>query len=110
MVEEHAEVTVHDAARRSPDTLLIDVRGDIEWAAGHAPGALHISLAALNPESVPRAARVLCICHTGRRSEMATTMLRQVGINASNVKGGMVRWASSGLPVVRDDDSPGTVL
>lgn len=101
---------MHDAARRAPDTLLIDVRGDIEWAAGHAPGALHMPLATLNPETVPAAALVLCICHTGRRSEMASTMLRHVGINASNVKGGMMRWASAGLPVVRDDDSPGTVL
>jgi rhodanese-related sulfurtransferase len=110
MSDSPAEVTPQDAARRTPDTLLIDVREPIEWAAGHAPDATHIPLGDLHADSLPAGARVMFICRTGSRSGMATTAFRRVGVNASNVVGGMFAWSSAGLPVVRDDNAVATVL
>ena len=110
MSDSQAEVTPQDAARRTSDTLLIDVRDNVEWAAGHAPDATHISLGNLQADSVPADARVMFICRTGGRSGAATTAFRRVGINASNVAGGMAAWSAAGLPVVRDDNAAGVVL
>jgi len=83
------------------DSLLIDVREQVEWMAGHAPDAIHIPLGELRADSVAADARVMFICRTGHRSGMATTAFRRAGINASNVVGGMVAWSASGLPVER---------
>lgn len=110
MSDSPAEVTPQAAANRAPDTLLIDVREPIEWAAGHAPDAMHIPLGDLLADSVPAGASVMFICRSGSRSGVATTAFRRAGVNASNVVGGMFAWSAAGLPVVRDDNAAGTVL
>jgi rhodanese-related sulfurtransferase len=42
---------------------------------------------------------VAFLCASGNRSAMATRTASTAGIDASNVEGGIKRWASSGLPV-----------
>lgn len=108
-MSDNPEVTPHDAAGRPADTILLDVREDDEWAQGHAPDATHIPLSTLSSDSIPVGASVMCVCKSGGRSTTATNMLRDAGINAANVTGGMTAWAAAGLPVVRDDNEPGTV-
>jgi rhodanese-related sulfurtransferase len=104
------EITPRDAAERSEDTLLIDVREADEWAAGDAPNATHIPLGTLTVDSVPPGASVMCVCRSGGRSAKATTKLRDAGINATNVAGGMKAWSQTALPVIRDDGEPGAVI
>jgi rhodanese-related sulfurtransferase len=90
------------AAPVPPGTVLLDVREQDEWDAGHAPQAVHIPLGDL-PDRVGELdpdARVLVVCHSGVRSARATAWLVQGGYDASNVDGGMVDWARAGLPVV----------
>ena len=99
-----------DAAQRRDDVVLVDVREHDEWDAGHAPGALHIPLHDLRPESIPAGAAVMCVCRSGNRSGTATRVLRAAGIDAVNVSGGMRSWSAAGFPVVRDDGQPGTVI
>jgi len=42
---------------------------------------------------------VVVVCQTGRRSAMATSILRKAGLTrVANVAGGMVRWRELGLP------------
>lgn len=103
------EITPADAARRSEGVVLLDVREHDEWAAGHAPDALHVPLGDLRPGAIPAGARVMCICRSGRRSDHATYRLRAAGIDAVNVAGGMLAWAAAGLPVVSDDGRPGII-
>jgi rhodanese-related sulfurtransferase len=104
-------VTTPTTAHDRPDTqVLLDVREADEWAAGHAPGATHVPLSGLTPDTVPAGTTVLCVCRTGGRSGKATEALRNIGIDAVNVAGGMSAWAACGLPVVRDDGRPGTVI
>jgi rhodanese-related sulfurtransferase len=92
--------------------VLLDVREHDEWEAGHAPGATHIPLATL-PErvtDVPVGQRVVCICRSGNRSARAVAFLHHHSIDAVNLAGGMRAWDSSGLPVVTDRGSPGSVV
>jgi rhodanese-related sulfurtransferase len=90
--------------------VLLDVREDDVWAAGHAPDARHVALTDLRPDSFAAGTTVLCVCRSGGRSAKATEALRHVGVDAVNVSGGMTAWQTAGLPVVRDDGSAGTVI
>ena len=90
--------------------VLLDVREDDEWTAGHAPDAAHVPLGRV-AEAASRFAgqEVLTVCRSGARSEQAAKILAEAGVNVHNVAAGMSAWASAGLPVVRDDGSPGRV-
>ena len=101
-----AEVDVNAAraAQESGEAALLDVREDDEWAAGHAPGALHIPLGqvAARASELP-AGPVNVICHAGGRSAQACAVLAGQGrAEVANVRGGMLAWAQAGLPVARD--------
>ena len=92
--------------------LLLDVREDDEWQAGHAPAAHHIPLGQVMGavDDLPRDRRIVAICRVGGRSENATIALRQAGLDVVNLAGGMHAWAASGLPIVTDSGEPGTVI
>ncbi|KMS83335.1 rhodanese-like domain-containing protein [Prauserella rugosa] len=90
--------------------VLLDVREADEWAAGHAPGAVHIPLGDL-PASTDQLAElpddrpVYVICRTGGRSARATMWLNSAGlVEAVNVAGGMKSWQTEGRPLECDHD------
>ena len=89
---------------------LLDVREADEWAAGHAPEAVHVPLSQLSLDTIPPGSPLLVVCHVGGRSARATAALRNAGIDAANVVGGMAAWERAGLPVVTDDGAPGQVI
>lgn len=108
---EPADIDVTDAARLAGDgaVLLLDVREDGEWQAGHAPGSMHVPLGDLTPTVVPRDRPVVAVCRSGNRSGYATQLLASVGYDVRNLVGGMKAWAAAGQPVVRPDGAPGAV-
>ena len=83
--------------------ILLDVRRDDEWQAGHAPGAQHIPLDQLPARAgeVPADQQVVAVCRTGARSGRATAFLRRAGIDIVNLDGGMRAWSREGGDVVR---------
>ena len=85
--------------------FLLDVREDDEWAAGHAPGALHIRLGELGARTaeLPGDHEVYVICRTGTRSAYATQALVGAGLHATNVADGMTGWAVAGRPMISED-------
>jgi rhodanese-related sulfurtransferase len=87
--------------------FLLDVREDDEWAAGHAPEAVHVRLGELGArvDELPRDREVYVICRTGARSAYATQALAGGGLNAINVADGMTGWAVAGRPMVSEDGS-----
>ncbi|MEP6623018.1 MAG: rhodanese-like domain-containing protein [Acidimicrobiia bacterium] len=103
-------VSAHDAANRPDAVVLIDVREPDEWAAGHAPGAHHHPLGALDPNVVESGTTVYCICRSGGRSASATQALCDAGLDAHNVDGGMQTWGEAGLPMINTDGGIGTVI
>lgn len=104
-----------DVAQVPADGLLLDVREQDEWAAGHAEGALHIPMSDFVGrfgELTERAAdggRVYVVCRVGGRSAQVTQYLLQQGVDAVNVDGGMLAWESAGRELV-GDESPAHVL
>lgn len=83
--------------------LVLDVREDHEWDAGHIDGARHIPLGDLPArvgELDPQTPTYV-VCHLGGRSARATAWLSQQGHDATNVDGGMDAWEAAGLPVTR---------
>jgi len=91
--------------------VLLDIREDDEWAAGHAPGALHLPLSQLLGRlgELPNG-RLLVICRSGNRSARLCDWLNRNGYAAWDVGGGMQSWAAAGWKVVRDDGAPGRII
>ena len=106
------EVDVVDASSGDEHVVLLDVRNGDEWEAGHAPGARWVPLPELESArfQLPMNRRIVCVCRSGGRSSRATAQLVEMGFTAVNMTGGMQAWAAQGLPVVRDDGSPGEVI
>jgi rhodanese-related sulfurtransferase len=107
---DHVDVREAEQAARAGDALLLDVREDDEWAAGHAPGVLHVPMGELRQDTLPRDRPVLVVCRVGGRSAAVGQALEQLGYEVANVTGGMLAWSAAGLPVVSSGDGPGTVL
>ncbi|WP_101253963.1 rhodanese-like domain-containing protein [Streptomyces barkulensis] len=94
--------------------LLLDVREDDEWAAGHAEAALHVPMSEFVErfgEVTEKAAdrRVYVVCRVGGRSAQVTRYLLGQGIDAVNVDGGMLAWEAAGKPLVNDGQGPAHV-
>ncbi len=107
------EVSVDESAQLAREgALLLDVRNDDEWTAGHAPDATYMTLSQVPARcgELPRDRRIVAICRVGGRSAKATELLVAQGYDVVNMVGGMQAWAAAGLPVVTDAGDPGTVI
>lgn len=95
----------------SDGALLLDVRRDDEWRAGHARDAVHIPLDQLQERvsELPTDRRIVAVCRSGSRSAQATRYLRQLGHDAMNLDGGMQAWQRAGGGVVDADGAAGRV-
>lgn len=94
-------VTVQEAARRGPGAVLLDVREDDEWADGHAADAVSAPMSRISIDDIPDGRPVYCICRSGNRSGVVAEALIAAGVEAVNVRGGMVAWVDAGLPMAR---------
>ena len=94
-------------AREVGDDVLLDVREDDEWAAGHAPGAVHLPMSQFvaRYDELPAGALAV-VCRSGHRSAQVTAYLLDRGREARNVDGGMLAWAGLGLPLEADSGAP----
>lgn len=80
--------------------LVLDVRTDGEWNAGHIDGAMHIHGGVLSDRiaQVPKDRPIVVICGTGYRGSIAASFLKSQGYeNVANVLGGMSAWKAAGL-------------
>jgi rhodanese-related sulfurtransferase len=86
------EAKVEVAAGRA---VLIDVREDAEWRAGHVPGALHVALTRFAKEAgrIPPDKRAILYCRTGFRSGQALKLCAKLGLPIdSHLSGGYDSW------------------
>jgi len=104
------ETTVPELRRRleaKEGFHLVDVREDHEWAAGHIPGAVHLSKGIIErdiEEKFPnREAVILLYCGGGFRSALVADNLQKMGYrNVVSVDGGWRGWVGAGLPVEKE--------
>lgn len=100
------------AALLEGGAVLLDVREQAEWRAGHAPKARHIPLGQLpnrlNELSAGRT--VVTVCRSGMRSRQAAALLAREGRQVVNLSGGMHAWARAGLPVVAKGGAAGRII
>ncbi len=90
--------------------VLLDVREDSEWEAGHAPGAVHVPLGQVPTrlDELPEG-ELHVICRSGGRSQQAAAWLSRNGFDAVNVAGGMQAWQAAGRPMVSESGADPTV-
>ena len=99
------EVSVNEALELlDGDAILLDVREENEWEAGHAPMASLIPLAELPDQldELPRDRLIICTCRSGGRSLRAATFLGENGFDVANLSGGMMAWFAEDLPFESD--------
>ncbi|EIT86715.1 putative rhodanese-related sulfur transferase [Fictibacillus macauensis ZFHKF-1] len=86
----------HMVLTNALDGLILDVREEDEYKAGHIPGALHIALDKIESRAVElsKTQPIYLICHSGRRSEVAGQQLKDQGFTKLwNVVPGMMHYA-----------------
>src|SRR5437660_5107181 len=87
-----------------PKAVLIDVREDNEWAAGHAAGALHLGKGIIERDiesKIPdKSAKMVLYCGGGFRSALAADALQQMGYtDIISLDGGWRAYQASDLPI-----------
>jgi rhodanese-related sulfurtransferase len=95
-----AELDARIAARPN-DLLILDVREEAAYKAGHIPGARHLPRGQLelrvNEEIPDPTFRIVACCEFGKISTLAAQTLRQLGFSrAVALDGGMKAWREAG--------------
>lgn len=95
------------------DAVVVDVREADEWAAGHAPNAIHVPLGEVPVRlgDIPETDKPIpVVCRSGGRSGRAVAWLQQQGFDVVNVDGGMIAWAAAGKALTTDGGREPEVL
>src|SRR5216683_2521547 len=84
--------------------VLIDVREDSEWAAGHAAGAVHIGKGVIERDIESKVsqkdAKLVLYCGGGSRSALAADALMKMGYsNVFSLAGGLGAYKAAALPL-----------
>lgn len=92
---------VQEKLKNGKRPFLLDVREKQEMRDGYISGAKVIPLRQLNNRmnELPKNREIVCVCRSGNRSRSAAKKLIAAGYSASNMKGGMLAWKWSDLPV-----------
>lgn len=101
------EITVHELVQwlgREPRPTLLDVRDHDEFQWARLPGARLIPLDEL-PERLDelealKGQPVVVYCHLGVRSLAGAELLRELGVEATSLRGGIEAWSTEIDPSV----------
>jgi rhodanese-related sulfurtransferase len=104
------EISVEQACerlRQNPKAVLMDVREDHEWQAGHAAEAVHLGrgilerdLEKLHPDA---GAEIIMYCGGGFRSALACDAAQKMGFtNVFSLAGGYKAMVQAGWPMKKE--------
>ncbi|MET1247696.1 MULTISPECIES: rhodanese-like domain-containing protein [Sporolactobacillus] len=76
---------------------VIDVREPDEFAEGHIPGAVNISVNSIQSQlrRIDKSKEHILVCHAGVRSAFAAEILSASGFQVKNMTGGMLAWTGA---------------
>lgn len=98
----------HQATRmvNNDEAVIVDLREAKEFNKGHIPGAINIPFAKLSQhigELEPhRDKTIILVDKLGQQTGGAGQTLNAAGFTPARLKGGMVEWQNSSLPVATD--------
>lgn len=103
------ELTLDQARARlaaNPKAVLLDVREDVEWTAGHAAEARHLGKGVLERDIeklLPdTGAEIIMYCGGGYRSALSCDVAQRMGYkNVFSLAGGFKAMAAAGWPVTK---------
>jgi rhodanese-related sulfurtransferase len=94
------------ARLRDGDVVVVDVRPQAEYAAGHIRDAVSIPIADLKSRlgDIPNGAEVVAYCRGPYcvYADEAVRLLAKQGVTAARLEDGFPEWAAAQLPVARD--------
>jgi rhodanese-related sulfurtransferase len=101
------EITVDEARQRldrNPKAVLMDVREDAEWLAGHAAQAIHLGKGILErdlEQIVPdRGSEIIMYCGGGYRSVLTADAAQKMGYqNVYSITGGYKGLVAANWPI-----------
>lgn len=94
-VEEVTPAAVKKKLDQGESFILVDVRDQHEWDAGHIQGAWLIPLSKLDKRlnELDQSREIVVYCRSGKRSDKAARILLDSGFtNVRNMKGGILSW------------------
>jgi rhodanese-related sulfurtransferase len=101
-----AELSPKEASaflKEHPESKLVDVRTDEEFATARIPGALLVNAepAIESLLAMPKDAPIVVVCHHGFRSRQAAGWLIARGFtNVFNLEGGIDAWSTEVDPTI----------
>ena len=105
-IKEIAPDQAHIRLAQNPQAILIDVREDGEWAAGHAVNARHLGKGVLErdieKEFPDTNAEIIMYCGGGFRSALTCEVAQRMGYkNVSSLIGGYKAIVQAGWPTTK---------
>jgi rhodanese-related sulfurtransferase len=96
------EISIEEFQQHQRPSVLIDVREDGEWQAGHLPQAIHLGKGILERDieaTVQDKQQTLVLyCGGGYRSALAADVLQQMGYSdVLSLAGGYSAWTAAGF-------------
>ena len=89
------------------NVVVLDVRTVAEYAEGHIEGAILIDQGKSDfvekvKAAIPIDKKIAVYCRSGRRSANAANRLAAEGYQCVNLKGGILAWKETGMPVTTE--------
>jgi len=107
-VQDAPRISVAEAATwlAQPDVLVIDLRGNLAFKAGHVPRSINMPAEVLEDQSergVPFSSshRLLFVCPVGEQSRLFAAFFKAHGIQCASLEGGFTAWRDADQPIER---------
>ena len=95
----YRQITMQEAAqlmKTEQNYILLDVRSDMEYSAGHIPGAVLLPNETIGSDPIPQLPDkdqlIMVYCRSGNRSKQATEKLVRLGYTNVVEIGGIHNW------------------
>jgi phage shock protein E len=88
---------------KNPNDVLLDVRAPQEFSEGHIKGSINFNISTLNVinniKQLDKAKNYILYCRSGGRSQMASMIMRQNGLDVTNCQFGFIHLDSSEIEI-----------